>query len=317
MRITLVIMVFTALVLAVSPPSAAQSDEQVVLDTVQAFFDALAANDAEASRAIMLADGQYFSLRQESGGESLHHVTNEDYFGRLEASSDVILERMWDPTVLVHQTIALVWTPYDIYRNGDFMHCGVDAFSLIRTDAGWQIASIVYTVEPEGCAPSPLGPLGADGPPLRLIPAAEREARGETRARILDAVHGFSRALAANSVEDSRRVLLDEGQGYATTLLEDGSVHVRRETNEEYFEWLETNTDAMTERMWGEIVLEHGPIAFVWTPYDFHVNGELSHCGINAVSLIRTDDGWKSADWVWTVERDNCEESPLGPVGRP
>jgi hypothetical protein len=41
--------------------------------------------------------------------------------------------------------------------DGKFSHCGVDAITLVRTDAGWRIASFVYTVEETGCAPSPLG----------------------------------------------------------------------------------------------------------------------------------------------------------------
>ncbi len=39
----------------------------------------------------------------------------------------------------------------------------------------------------------------------------------------------------------------------------------------------------------------HGRIAVVWTPYDFHNDGELSHCGIDALSLLMTDEGWKIA----------------------
>jgi hypothetical protein len=33
----------------------------------------------------------------------------------------------------------------------------MDAFTLVRVDGGWQIASATYTVEPEGCPASPLG----------------------------------------------------------------------------------------------------------------------------------------------------------------
>jgi hypothetical protein len=52
----------------------------------------------------------------------------------------------------------MLWTPYDLYRNGSFSHCGVDAFTLVRGTRGWLVASVIYTIEPTGCAPSPLGP---------------------------------------------------------------------------------------------------------------------------------------------------------------
>ena len=52
----------------------------------------------------------------------------------------------------------LFQAPYDFHRDGEFSHCGVDAFTLVRTESGWKISGGVYTVETEGCAPSPLGP---------------------------------------------------------------------------------------------------------------------------------------------------------------
>ena len=57
----------------------------------------------------------------------------------------------------------------------------------------------------------------------------------------------------------------------------------------------------------------HGLIATVWAPYDFWIDGKLSHCGIDAFDLIKTEDGWKIAGGVYTVE-SNCAPSPLGPL---
>jgi hypothetical protein len=52
----------------------------------------------------------------------------------------------------------------ELHRNvldGKHSHRGVDAVALARTNAGWKIVSFVYTAEPTGCAP---GPLGAPAP---------------------------------------------------------------------------------------------------------------------------------------------------------
>ena len=78
---------------------------------------------------------------------------------QLSAMRDTYIERIWEPTVLIHGPIAVVWAQYDLHRNRQFVHCGVDAFTLIRTSAGWRIATTTYTAEPTGCTPSPLGPL--------------------------------------------------------------------------------------------------------------------------------------------------------------
>ena len=53
-----------------------------------------------------------------------------------------------------------------------------------------------------------------------------------------------------------------------------------------------------------------GPIALVWGEYDFWIDGEFSHCGIDSVSLVKIDDTWKIANWMWTVETEKCATKP-------
>jgi len=36
-----------------------------------------------------------------------------------------------------------------------------------------------------------------------------------------------------------------------------------------------------------------GPLAHVWTPYEFYVNGKLSHCGVNSFTLFKEKDTWQ------------------------
>ncbi len=54
--------------------------------------------------------------------------------------------------------IANVWAEYDFHSNGKFAHCGIDTFLLLKTDEGWKIFSLTYTMETHGCKDSPLGP---------------------------------------------------------------------------------------------------------------------------------------------------------------
>lgn len=49
-------------------------------------------------------------------------------------------------------------------------------------------------------------------------------------------------------------------------------------------------------------VLVDGDMAQVWGPYRFLRNSELSHCGINALSLVKTESGWKVANASFTME---------------
>ncbi len=136
-----------SILLAVPQQADAQGDEAQVLATVQEFFDSMSAKDTAAARQILVMDATYFSVREGDDGTTMQGSTNREYVERLATTDNDLQERMWDPQVMVHEGIAVVWASYEFQVNGKFSHCGVDAFSLVRIDGRWKIAGIVYTVE--------------------------------------------------------------------------------------------------------------------------------------------------------------------------
>jgi hypothetical protein len=44
-----------------------------------------------------------------------------------------------------------VWTEYDFHLGTNFSHCGIDAFQLLKTSAGWKIVALSDTAQREGC----------------------------------------------------------------------------------------------------------------------------------------------------------------------
>ncbi len=139
-------------------PAQAQSDEDAVIAAVQQLFDAIASRDTLAARAVLMPEGLFHAIRDTDDGPSTGSSSHQDFLTQLTIPGDDWLERMWNPTILIHGRMAVLWTKYDFYRNGAFSHCGVDAFSLLKTADGWKIAGTTYTVEPTGCEESPLGP---------------------------------------------------------------------------------------------------------------------------------------------------------------
>ncbi len=139
----------SSICLAVPRPANAQGDESQVLATVQEFFDSMTAKDTAAARQILVMDATYFSVREGDDGTTMQGSTNRKYVEGLATTDNDLQERMWDPQVMIHEGIAVVWAPYEFQVNGEFSHCGVDAFSLVRIDGRWKIAGIVYTVEQE------------------------------------------------------------------------------------------------------------------------------------------------------------------------
>jgi len=143
--------------------------------------------------------------------------------------------------------------------------------------------------------------IGGQGPA-----AQERDA-------VMKTVQAFFDTMTASDVEGARQVLQPQGRFHAMSM-KDGKPEVRAFSNEEYFAILQENAkQKRQERIWNPDVRINGLIATMIAPYDFWIDGKFSHCGVDAFDLIKTEQGWKIAGGVYTVE-SRCEPSPLGPL---
>ncbi|PWN08087.1 nuclear transport factor 2 family protein [Rhodohalobacter mucosus] len=50
-----------------------------------------------------------------------------------------------------------------------------------------------------------------------------------------------------------------------------------------------------------------GNLATAWMNYSFYRGEDFSHCGVNTMNLIRTDDGWKIFSITDTRRTEGCE----------
>jgi hypothetical protein len=141
---------------------------------------------------------------------------------------------------------------------------------------------------------------------------AEAQSSGPEREAVLKTVQAFFDTMTARDVEGARKVLQPQGRFHAMRI-RDGKPDVRAFANEEYLADLQASKQKMQERIWNPEVRVHGLIASVWAPYDFWIDGKLSHCGIDQFDLIKSEEGWKLAGGVYTVE-SKCPPSPLGPL---
>ncbi len=139
-------------------------------------------------------------------------------------------------------------------------------------------------------------------------PASDREA-------VLAVVQKFFDTMASADVAGQRAILVPEGRFFALAQPKPGEPQpLRTFTNQESVDRLATEKRKLHERMWNPEIHIHGPIAVVWMPYDFWVDGKFSHCGVDAFNLVKTAEGWKIAGGLYTVERTGCAPSPLGPL---
>jgi len=65
--------------------------------------------------------------------------------------------------------------------------------------------------------------------------------------------------------------------------------------------------DSADERITFETIKIDGPLAVVWTPYNFYHNGKFSHCGVNSFHLVRFNNFWKIQYLIDTRRRQGCQ----------
>lgn len=150
----------------------ASPTEEEILAEIDGFFIALERADQERLGVLLDEEMSLYTLRKRPGRAKFEGVrgSRERFLAGLEGQEGKIVELYWDAKVEVSPAgLATVWAPYYIEYDGAALHCGVDAFTLVKTDERWVITSIHDTRDPEGCER-----LGLEEARERMRPAALR-----------------------------------------------------------------------------------------------------------------------------------------------
>ena len=119
---------------------------------IQQLFDGMRAADSLAVRDAFIPDAGMFTVAMKDGRPVLHEGKLDDFVrqvGQMEAGA--LDERLQGYDIRIDGRLATAWTPYQFYLNGDFSHCGTNAFQLFKTAAGWKITQVTDTRRREGC----------------------------------------------------------------------------------------------------------------------------------------------------------------------
>ncbi len=134
----------------------AEDAQDEVLRVADRALELITQEDFPGLANLMISDALTVSTRAADGGHQIRTQSAAEQ-AAIEPSVDLV-ERGFDPKVMVDNSVAMVWYPYDIYIDNEWSHCGVDIFSLVKTDTGWKIGSIVYKFQqPPQCQPHPDG----------------------------------------------------------------------------------------------------------------------------------------------------------------
>jgi len=135
---------------------------------------------------------------------------------------------------------------------------------------------------------------------LGLAAAMPSSAADTDERAVLAPVQAFFDGMAKYDSAAIRATVQPEG---SVALLRKGKVV--RMTLGEFADHMKPAKDRIEERIYDPLVRIDGDIAIVWAPYDFLVNGQVKHCGTDAVNLVRIDGRWLITG-IADNSRDTC-----------
>ena len=120
--------------------------EKEVIQVIDKFFIALEKQDTATFYNLHLKTARFYVVGERNDSVRTFSRELSQFTFRKD---EIIKERMRDTGVVVqiHDRIATVWAPYDLWVNDAFSHCGVDVFTLLKGPDGWKIANCSYTIE--------------------------------------------------------------------------------------------------------------------------------------------------------------------------
>ncbi|HEY8561117.1 MAG TPA: nuclear transport factor 2 family protein [Pyrinomonadaceae bacterium] len=151
MKKILVGVIFTLLV-SVSASAQKADDSKDALAVVNKLWEAMTAHKPADIVALHTPEAQLVAIMKNKEGKSIvRTIKAEDFSKNFAEKKAELLEDMYAPKVEVFGDFAQVTGRYVFFVNGKVLHCGVNAFHLVRTETGWKIAGASSTMEPQGC----------------------------------------------------------------------------------------------------------------------------------------------------------------------
>ena len=131
-----------------------QTAEDSVKTVINNFFTGMKTADIQLLKNCFADSMVLQTISRNKEGKLV--VVNEDPSGFIDFASKESPgnadERITFDLVKVDGPLAIAWTPYRFYYKGQFSHCGVNSFQLVRFDGQWKIQYIIDTRRKQGCS---------------------------------------------------------------------------------------------------------------------------------------------------------------------
>lgn len=131
----------------------AQSATDSVKQVVNQLFTAMKTSDAQLLQQCFADSATLQTIAMNKEGKTIVRNESVATFAASISKAPVgaLDERIEFDMVKTDAALAIVWTPYQFYLNGNFSHCGVNSFQLVRFNGQWKIQYLIDTRRRTGC----------------------------------------------------------------------------------------------------------------------------------------------------------------------
>lgn len=146
------IVVITLIIFSTAHLSA-QTSEDSAKKAVELLFTAMRTSDTTLLRQCFTTSPVLQTITKNKDGQTM--VADETLQAFATSISSYLPgsldERISFGAIHIDGPLCAVWTPYQFFFNGNFIHCGVNSFQLVRLDGVWKIQYIIDTRRKSNC----------------------------------------------------------------------------------------------------------------------------------------------------------------------
>jgi hypothetical protein len=132
-----------------------QTTEDSVKATINTLFAAMKNADGILLKTVFADNAILQTVSRDKEGRTIVRSEDVSEFAASVSNikKDSADERIVFETIQKDGPLAMAWTPYRFYYNGQFSHCGVNSFQLVRLAGEWKIQYLIDTRRRTGCDP--------------------------------------------------------------------------------------------------------------------------------------------------------------------
>ena len=147
------VFLLSAIVILTASSASAQTVSDSVKAAVSRFFTAMKNSDGRGIINSFTDSAILQTIIRDKNGNNVIKTEKIIEFANVVTTmpKDAADERISFDMVKVDGPLATVWTPYKFYFNGQFSHCGVNSFQLVRLNGQWKIQYIIDTRRKQPC----------------------------------------------------------------------------------------------------------------------------------------------------------------------